>query len=116
MARRRKTSSKASSPENGLPLAISPEGVGIHRAEHLPVLPLPKKVVVSENVLRVDGWHIRLWPMGQKFMDWFGRQVAHWYRLDPSPANKEQVIGEIDALETMIRKKLEQPIQGEFEF
>ena len=97
-------------------MAISPVAVGIHREEQLPVLPLPKKIIVSQNVLRVDGWHIRFWPMGQKLMDWIGRQAAHWCRLDPSPANNEQVNGVIDAMETMVKKKPKKPIQGEFEF
>ena len=116
MARRRKTFHKAAPPENGQPLALTPDGVSIYSEEQLPDLPLPTKIVVSGKVIHVDGWHIRLQPMGQKLMDWLGRQAVSWCRLDSSPANMAQVNGVLDAMQTMIKKKSTPPIQGTFEF
>ena len=73
---------KAVPPEDGLLLAISPDGGLIHSEDHLPDLPLPKKVVVAKNVLHVDGWHIRFYPMRQKMLDWIDRSLTRWNKAD----------------------------------
>lgn len=94
------------SPDNEadvpLPLGISPEGKPINSVEDLPDLPLPKKVSVGGDAMWVDGWIFRVYPMGRKTMDWLARQADRWVKEDPSPENKAQINGVIDALETMI--------------
>ncbi len=115
MARRR-IPTKAVLPDEDLPLAISPDGGRIHSEDQLPDLPLPKKVVVAKNVLHVDGWHIRFYPMRQKMLEWIDRSITRWNKADPSPENHAQVLGMLDAMETMVKANPTLPTQGEFEF
>ena len=100
-----------------LPLAVSPDGQLLNYAEELPELPLPKRVIIRGDAMQVDGWIIRVWPMGKSMLDWLGRQARSWCKEDPTPENKAQVNGVIEALETMIQKKPQSGTkQGEFEF
>jgi hypothetical protein len=85
--------------------------------EELPELSLPKKVIVGGDALRVDGWIFRVWPIGKRTLEWLARQATRWHAEDPSPENKAQVNGVIEAIETMIQKKPQsRSKQGEFEF
>jgi hypothetical protein len=115
MARRR-SPRKAVPPDEGLPLGISPDGGRIHSEDQLPDLPLPQKVIVAKNVLHVDGWHIRFYPMGQTMMNWIDRLLVGWNKADPSPENHAQVIGVLDAMERSIKSTPNQPKQDEFDF
>jgi hypothetical protein len=115
MARRRR------SPQNDsgipLPLGVSPDGSPLNSVEELPELPLPKKVIVGGDALRVDGWIFRVCPIGKRTLEWLARQATRWHAEDPSPENKAQVNGVIEAIETMIQKKPQsRSKQGEFEF
>jgi len=85
-----------------LPLGISPDGRQINSVEELPNLPLPKKVIVGGDAMWVDGWVFRVYPMGKKTLAWLAHQAGCWVEEDPSPENKAQVSGVIEALETMI--------------
>jgi hypothetical protein len=116
MARRRR-----SAPTNtdgfDLPLGVSPDGSPLNSVEELPELSLPKKVIVGGDAMRVDGWIFRVWPIGRRPLEWLGRQATRWHAEDPSPENKAQVNGVIEAIETMIQKKPQsRSKQGEFEF
>ncbi|TSA32867.1 MAG: hypothetical protein D4R65_08695 [Verrucomicrobiaceae bacterium] len=99
-------------------MGVSPDGDLLNSVEELPELPLPKKVIVGGDAMRVDGWIFRVWPIGKRTLDWLGRQATRWYTDDPSPENKAQVNGVIEAIETMIQKKPQKggTKQGEFEF
>jgi hypothetical protein len=100
-----------------LPLAVSPDGQLLNYVEELPELPLPKRVIVCGDAMQVDGWIIRVWPIGKRTLEWLRRQARNWYKEDPTPENKAQVNGVIEALETMIQKKPKGGTkQGEFEF
>ena len=117
MARRRRSPQKDDSGIP-LPLGVSPDGQPINSVEELPELPLPKKVIVGGDALRVDGWIFRVWPIGKRTLDWLARQATRWLKEDPSPENKAQVNGVIEAIETMIQKKPQAggTKQGELEF
>ena len=101
-----------------LPIAVSPSGRQIGPEGKLPNLPLPKKVVVAHDALWVDGWVFRIFPLGRKTLSWLGYQVGVWCRKDPSPENKAQVMGVVDAVETLAKKGTDGggPKQGEFKF
>lgn len=101
-----------------LPLGISPDGISLNSEEELPELPLPKKVIVGGDAMRVDGWIFRLWPIGRRTLEWLVRQATRWHEEDPSPENKAQVNGVIEAIETMIQNKPQEggTKQGEFDF
>lgn len=116
--RRRSTSSNADDSGIPLPLGVSPDGSPLNSVEELPDLPLPKKVIVGGDALRVDGWIFRVWPIGKRTLEWLGRQATRWHAADPSPENKAQVNGVIEAIETMIQKKPQAggTKQGEFDF
>ena len=101
MARRRRYSSKTD--DSALTLGVSPHGVPVHSVDDLPDLPLPKTIVVGDDILQVDGWHFRLWPMTKPHLSWLARQAGRWCQEDPSPENKVQVTGVIDAIESVIR-------------
>lgn len=118
MAKRRKSSRRKSAATGQCIIAVSPYGQPIHDIADLPELPLPKKVVVSGDVLRVDGWQIRFWPIWMSLLTWLETQAGRWCKEDPRPENKAQVCGVIDALETMVKKKEcgGGPKQGEFDF
>jgi len=117
MARcRRSTPSNADGSD--LPLGVSPLGIPFNSVEELPELPLPKTVIVGGDAMRVDGWIFRIWPIGRRTLEWLARQATRWHAEDPSPENKAQVNGVIEAIETMIQKKPQGggSKQGEFEF
>ena len=115
---RRRTSSRRKSNGVQFVFAVSPQGRCIHDMAEVPQLPLPRKVVVSEDVLHVDGWHICVWPIWRETMCWLANQAGRWAKDDPSPENKAQVTGIIDAIETMVTRKAQEddPKQGEFKF
>jgi len=119
MARRRR-STRTNADDSGipLPLGVSPDGSPLNSVEELPELPLPKQVIVGGDALRVDGWIFRVWPIGKRTLEWLARQATRWHEQDPSPENKAQVNGVIEAIETMIQKKPQAggTKQGEFEF
>jgi len=87
-----------------LPIAVSPSGRQIGPEGKLPDLPLPKKVVVGRDALWVDGWVFRILPLGRKTLSWLAYQVGAWCRKDPSPENKAQVMGVVEAVETLVKK------------
>lgn len=101
-----------------LPIAVSPSGRRIGPEGTLPDLPLPKRVVVGRNALWVDGWAFQIFPLGRRTLSWFASQVGAWCKKDPSPENKAQVLGVVDAVESVIMKgpDKEGPKQGEFKF
>lgn len=100
-----------------LPLSVSPDGHLLNAVEELPELPLPKKVIVGGDAMRVDGWIFQVWPIGRRTLKWLARQATRWHEDDPSPENKAQVNGVLEAIETMIQKKPQGgQKQGEFEF
>ena len=84
------------------PLGRYPDGRQIDSVEELPDLPLPKKLIVGGDALWVDGWVFRVWPMGKETVDWLARQAGRWAEEDPSPENRAQVNGVVEALEAMI--------------
>mgnify|MGYP003609434713 FL=1 len=84
--------------------------------EELPELPLPKKVIVGGDAMRVDEWIFRVWPMGKQTLKWLARQATQWHKEDPSPENRAQVLGIVDALENVILRKSRVPEQGEFDY
>ena len=79
-----------------LKFGISPDGRPLNSVEELPDLPLPKKVVVTEGFLCVDGWILRVWPIGRATLKWVSRQAGRWCQNDQSPENQAQVMGVID--------------------
>ena len=74
MARcRRSTPTNADGSD--LPLGFSPDGSPLNSVEELPELPLPKKVIVGGDALRLDGWIFRVWPIGKITLEWLARQA-----------------------------------------
>jgi len=103
--RRRFASAAKALSDVPIPFGISPDGRPLNSVEELPDLPLPKKVVVTEDFLCVDGWILRVWPIGRATLKWVSRQAGRWCQNDQSPENKAQVTGMIEALEAVIMKK-----------
>ena len=105
-------------PGAELPIAVSPSGRQIAPNDRLPELPLPRRVVVGRDALWVDGWVFRLVPFGKETMAWLCRQAVRWCHHDPSPENKAQVTGVIDAVETLLKRGFDEdgPKQAEFKF
>jgi hypothetical protein len=117
---RKRTSTARRIPPAGaeLPIAVSPSGRRIGPEGRLPDLPLPKKVVVGRDALWVDGWVFRIFPIGRKTLSWLACQVGAWCQKDPSPENKAQIMGVVEAVETLVKKGPDKdgPKQGEFKF
>ncbi|MEI6035210.1 MAG: hypothetical protein WCS65_13150 [Verrucomicrobiae bacterium] len=115
---RRLRSTPTNAAGSDLPLGVSPDGIPLNSVEELPELPLPKKVIVGDDAMRVDEWIFRVWPIGRRTLEWLARQATRWHKEDPSPENRAQVNGVIEAIETMIQKKPQAggTKQGEFEF
>ncbi|MEI8310235.1 MAG: hypothetical protein WCH98_05710 [Verrucomicrobiota bacterium] len=118
MRKRRSTASRIPPAGAELPIAVSPSGRRIGPEGRLPDLPLPKKVVVGRDALWVDGWVFRIFPIGRKTLSWFAYQVGAWCRKDPSPENKAQIMGVVEAVETLVKKGPNggSSKQGEFKF
>ena len=117
---RKRPSKFRPNPSSGaeLPIAVSPSGRQIAPGGKLPELPLPRRVVVGRDALWVDGWVFRLVPFGRETMAWLASQAGRWCQDDPSPENKAQVMGVIDAVETLLKKGFDEdgPKQAEFKF
>ncbi len=91
-------------PETGqvpTPFCISPDGSLVNAIEELPDLPLPKRVIVREAFMLVDGWHFRIWPITRPHLEWLVRQACRWHQEDPSPEITAQIKGMIEAIETL---------------
>ncbi|MDX2082078.1 MAG: hypothetical protein SFU53_14935 [Terrimicrobiaceae bacterium] len=104
--------------DTGRIVALSPSGRRFGRDDRLPSLPPSKKMVVGAKTLWVDGWVFRFLPMERNFLLWLSEQASRWCRRDPSPANKQQVLGVIDAVESRVKNAAgpSEPKQGEFDF
>jgi len=85
------------------PFCISPDGSPVNAVEELPDLPLPKKVIVGREFMLVDGWSFRIWPITKPHLEWLVRQACRWIEEDPSPENKAQISGVVEALEARIK-------------
>ena len=85
------------------PFCISPDGNPVNAVEELPDLPLPKRVIIRERFMLVDGWHFRIWPITRPHLEWLVRQACHWREEDPSPENTEQISGMVEAIESVIK-------------
>ena len=85
------------------PFCISPDGSPVNAVEELPDLPLPKKVIVGRELMLVDGWHFRIWPITKPHLEWVVRQACRWIEEDPSPENRAQISGVVEALETVLK-------------
>ena len=85
------------------PFGISPDGSPLNAVEELPDLPLPKKVIIREAFMQVDGWYFRIWPITKPHLEWLVRQACRWCEEDPSPENRAQVNGVVEAIETIFK-------------
>ena len=93
-------------PDSGhvpTPFCISPGGSPVNAVEELPDLPLPKKVIIREAFMQVDGWYFRIWPITKPHLEWLVRQACRWCEEDPSPENRKQVNGVVEAREAMFK-------------
>ena len=88
------------------PFCLSPDGKQVNNIEELPKLSLPKTVIIRGAFMLVDGWHFRIWPITTPCLEWLVRQACRWCEEDPSPENRAQINGVVEALETVIKKGL----------
>lgn len=84
------------------PFCIAPDGSPVNAVEELPDLPLPKKVLVGQEFILVDGWHFQIWPITKPHLEWLVRQACRWHQEDPSPENVAQINGMVEAIEARI--------------
>ena len=85
------------------PQIITPDGTLLYHVRQLPDLPLPMHVVVRDGYLWVDGWFIRVCPMSTQVLKWIHDQTGRWSTAGKgNDANLAQVLGIVDALETMV--------------
>ena len=85
------------------PFCISPDGSAVNAVEELPDLPLPKKVIVGQEFMLVDGWHFQICPITKPHLEWLVRQACRWHQEDPSPENASQINGMVEAIEARIK-------------
>jgi len=90
--------------ERGPVAAVSPDGVAIYDIKTLGMFDSPFDVRVSRGVLYIDGWAISFRPLSKDAMIWLQRQFNHWRESDPGPENHVQLLGLLDALETMVKE------------
>lgn len=88
------------------PFCISPDDRPVNAVEELPSLLLPKKVIVGQKFMLVDGWHFRIWPITRPHLEWLVRQACRWREKDPSPENTAQINGVVEAIESAINNGL----------
>ena len=85
------------------PFCISPDGSPVNAVEELSDLPLPKKVIIREAFMQVDGWYFRIWPITKPHLEWLVRQACRWCEEDPSPENRARVNGVVEAIESIFK-------------
>ena len=86
------------------PQIIAPDGTLLYHVRQLPDLPLPRHVVVRNGYLWVDGWFVRVCPISTPVLKWIHEQTARWATAGKSnDAHLAQILGIVDALETMAR-------------
>ena len=96
------------------PQIIAPDGTLLYHVRQLPDLPLPKHVVVRKGYLWVDGWFIRVCPISTPVLKWIHEQTGRWVSVGQgNDSHLAQVLGIVDALETMTRTHRGEQVDGE---
>ncbi len=92
------------SPRNSRPAAVSPDGKLIEPVHGFPDLPYPRKVLVDDETLWIDGWTFRIYPITQNTLDWLLFQFGRWNEEDSSLENCQQMLGILEAVESSVHR------------
>ena len=96
------------------PQIIAPDGTLLYHVRQLPELSMPKHVVVRNGFLWVDGWIIRVCPISTHVLTWIHDQTGRWSTAGKgNDAHLAQVLGIVDAVETMARTHRGEQVDGE---
>ena len=96
------------------PQTITADGRLLYHVRQLPDLPLPKHVVVRNGYASADGWFIRVCPICTPVWKWVHDQSRHWATSDEgNEGHLAQVLGIVDAPETMVREDRADHADGE---
>ena len=96
------------------PQIIAPDGTLRYHVRQLPDLPLPMHVIVRDGLLWVDGWIIRVCPISTPILKWIHDQTGRWASAGKgNDSHLAQVLGIVDALETMARTHRGEQVDGE---
>jgi hypothetical protein len=84
--------------ESVLIFGESPDGNWIVDIEDLPFLPIPNCVMITKDILAIDGWVFPLVYVTKSFLIWLHHTVLRWAQEDDSETNKQWLDGIVDAL------------------
>lgn len=93
-------------PATAAPFGSSPDGHLIVSAEDLPVLPIPKRVVVTRDQIDIDGWVFPLAYISTSWLVWFQRTALSWVKTDDCPQTRAWINGILEAFHDGLAGKL----------
>ena len=71
-----------SAPATDPPFGSSPDGHLIVSAEDLPILPIPQRVVVTQDSIEFDGWVFPLSYVFKSLLVWMQESFLRWIKED----------------------------------
>lgn len=88
------------------PIGYKPDGWPIASADDLPTLPIPTRVVVSNEYISIDGWDFPFKYIGKTMLTWFRESLLRWMKEDSSVENTLR----ITAIASTFQKGLQREI------
>ena len=93
-------------PSTAAPFGSSPDGHLVVSAGDLPMLPIPKRVVVTRDQIDIDGWVFPLSCVSKSLLEWLQQSFLRWYKEDGSEQNREWINGIAEAFQNGLAGKL----------
>jgi len=84
------------------PCGRSPDGQWIFSAKDLPILPIPKRAVVTEDSIEFDGWLFPLQYVTKSLLVWLHQTFIHWSKENDSEKNQEWIKVLVEAFQDAI--------------
>ena len=92
--------------QTAAPFGWCPDGYWIVFAEDLPTLPIPKRVVITREMIEFDGWVFPFSHVSKRLLVWMQQSFVRWTKEDASNQNKRWVEGIMEAFQDGLAGKL----------
>ncbi len=83
----------------------SPEGDVFLSHCGLPLLPIPRRIIVTDDTIEFDGWVFPLYRLTKGTLQWMKESLERWVIEDYREENKRWILGFLEAFERSVSKK-----------